>query len=351
MMPPLRPDGARCGHGGERIHACEPARTDATRLPLFAALRRPPRRRRRLRRRLGRRAGLHLHRPERSRGRPRRRLPLRPARPGRVGARRPPLPHPHRRQPVRLLRPGAVVSRPRAAPPAGWASARKTWASPPAACRRSRQCAELVEVLDRCDYPILIHCHRGIDRTGMASTVALLLHTDASLAEAREQLGLRYVHLPCGKYGNIDRFFDLYQEWLAGPGAFAGTLPPLGGSRLLPRRVPGRGRVAGPRSRLSTTAGPAVRLPRPLHQHSVKPWVMQPGANAGVHVGWVLFNEKDESVREGRSGLFDAVVPPGEAVEADPGPAAAAAGTLPRAGGHDRRAARLVLPGRARRNL
>ena len=27
----------------------------------------------------------------------------------------------------------------------------------------------LVEALDRCDYPILIHCHRGIDRTGMAS--------------------------------------------------------------------------------------------------------------------------------------------------------------------------------------
>ncbi len=41
---------------------------------------------------------------------------------------------------------------------------------------------------------------------------------------------------------------------------------------------------------------------------------MQPGANAGVHLGWVLFNENDEEVHEGRSGLFDAVVAPGESV-------------------------------------
>ena len=74
----------------------------------------------------------------------------------------------------------------------------------------------LIEVLDHCDYPILIHCHRGIDRTGMASTVALLLHTDGSLAEARGQLGLRYGHMAAGKFGNVDRFFDLYQEWLHG---------------------------------------------------------------------------------------------------------------------------------------
>lgn len=75
---------------------------------------------------------------------------------------------------------------------------------------------ELVEALDRCDYPILFHCHRGIDRTGMASAVALLLHTHTSLTEAREQLGLRYGHWPFGKTAQMDHFFDLYQEWLGG---------------------------------------------------------------------------------------------------------------------------------------
>ena len=48
---------------------------------------------------------------------------------------------------------------------------------------------------------------------------------------------------------------------------------------------------------------------------SVQPWVMQPGSNAGVHLGWTLLKENDEYLREGRSGLFDAVVQPGESVD------------------------------------
>jgi hypothetical protein len=48
---------------------------------------------------------------------------------------------------------------------------------------------------------------------------------------------------------------------------------------------------------------------------SVEPGVMQPGANAGIHLGWTLLNDKDEYLNEGRSGLFDAVVPPGDGVD------------------------------------
>ncbi len=173
---------------------------------------------------------------------------------------------------------------------------------------------QLVEALDRCDYPILIHCHRGIDRTGMASTVALLLHTDAGLAEAREQLGLRYFHMSCGKYGNIDRFFDLYREWLNGRAH---------SSQLFRQWVdydycPGECRAAvelldpGP---LHAAPGQPFGFRVRCINTSIKPWVMQPGANAGVHLGWVLFTENDVYVREGRSGMFDAVVPPGQAVE------------------------------------
>src|SRR5262249_9730162 len=33
----------------------------------------------------------------------------------------------------------------------------------------------LVEVLDRTEYPILLHCRRGADRTGMSAAVVLLL--------------------------------------------------------------------------------------------------------------------------------------------------------------------------------
>src|SRR5262249_23653077 len=72
----------------------------------------------------------------------------------------------------------------------------------------------LVEVLDRTDYPIVLHCSRGADRTGLASAVALLLRTNASLDEGRRQLSPRYAHLAFGRPGNLDRFFDLYSEWL-----------------------------------------------------------------------------------------------------------------------------------------
>src|SRR5262249_18905152 len=70
---------------------------------------------------------------------------------------------------------------------------------------------QLLEAINRSDYPILFHCHKGADRTGMASAIALLLRTDAPLEKARAQLGFRFGHLPLGRTANIDRFFDLYE--------------------------------------------------------------------------------------------------------------------------------------------
>ncbi|HEY1860639.1 MAG TPA: tyrosine-protein phosphatase, partial [Gemmataceae bacterium] len=76
----------------------------------------------------------------------------------------------------------------------------------------------LVEVLDRTDFPVLFHCNRGADRTGLASAVVTLLLTDASLAEGRRQLSPRFSHLALGRPANLDRFFDLYSEWLDAQG-------------------------------------------------------------------------------------------------------------------------------------
>ncbi len=176
----------------------------------------------------------------------------------------------------------------------------------------------LVEALDHCDYPILIHCHRGIDRTGMASTIALLLHSDVGVAEARRQLSIRFGHLAYGRPAQIDRFFDLYQEWLSTkhlshssdnfhqwavneycPGECRCDI-----DLLEPREGP-----------LHAAAGQPFGFRIRCTNTSVKPWVMQPGNNAGVHMGWTLLNEKDEYLREGRSGLFDAVVRPGASID------------------------------------
>jgi Tyrosine phosphatase family len=176
----------------------------------------------------------------------------------------------------------------------------------------------LIEVLDHCDYPILIHCHRGIDRTGMACTIALLLHTDAGLAEAREQLGLRYGHLPVNRTGNIDRFFDLYQEWLDKQGK--AHSPTVFRDWAMNEYCPAECRaditLLDPAERpLHMTANQPLGFRIRCKNTSIKPWVMQPGNNAGIHAGWVLLNENDQYVLEGRSGLLDAVVQPGENID------------------------------------
>src|SRR5262249_11307543 len=76
----------------------------------------------------------------------------------------------------------------------------------------------LVEVLDRSEYPVLFHCYRGVDRTGLACTIALLLRTDTTPAQARRCLGSRYLHPAWGRTGILARFFDLYEEWLRAGG-------------------------------------------------------------------------------------------------------------------------------------
>src|SRR2546421_649022 len=75
--------------------------------------------------------------------------------------------------------------------------------------------ARLVEVLDRSERPILIHCHQGADRTGLASVMALLLRPGVPLAETRRQLGLASGHVSIGRTGHVDHFLDLYETWLA----------------------------------------------------------------------------------------------------------------------------------------
>jgi hypothetical protein len=177
---------------------------------------------------------------------------------------------------------------------------------------------QLLEVLDHSDYPILIHCHKGADRTGMASALALLLRTDTPLEEARQQLGFRYGHLPLGRTVNIDRFFDLYQQWLTGRG--------LAHSPAIFRRwieedyCPGQCRcrlelLDPPRQPLHLHGPLPTALRVRCHNTSIEPWRLHPDYNSGTHLFFVLTNEADRRVAEGKSGLFHAVVAPGEFID------------------------------------
>jgi hypothetical protein len=173
----------------------------------------------------------------------------------------------------------------------------------------------LVEVLDRSEPPLLFHCQRGADRTGLASAVALLLYSDLPLDRACRQLGPRYGHLALGRPANLDRFFDLYRDWLraAGlehsparfrrwavdeycPGECRAVLEPL----AVPAAVPA-GEPFGCRVR--------------CHNTSVRPWRLHAGTNAGIHASFVVGNALGQCVALGRAGLFEAVVAPGESID------------------------------------
>jgi hypothetical protein len=173
----------------------------------------------------------------------------------------------------------------------------------------------LIEVLDRTDYPILIHCKRGADRTGLVSALVLLLQDDVDFAQARQQLGLRYGHLPVGRTTYLDQFLDLYADWLHAqdlvhspaalrrwieheycPGVCRSQLQLVDAPTYLPRGQPALVKVRA-------------------HNTSVQPWRLRPGTNAGIHACFFLWDPADNCIALGRAGLFNAEVMPGQSID------------------------------------
>jgi protein tyrosine/serine phosphatase len=75
-----------------------------------------------------------------------------------------------------------------------------------------------VKTLDNAEYPMLIHCHQGGDRTGLASALVLLLQTNTDFNEAKKQLSLRFGHNPIGRAAVMDRYLAAYERWLGRSG-------------------------------------------------------------------------------------------------------------------------------------
>jgi hypothetical protein len=172
-----------------------------------------------------------------------------------------------------------------------------------------------VEVLDRSEYPILFHCRRGADRTGMAAAIVLLLQTDLSLESACGQLSLRYGHLALGRPAYLDYFLDLYRAWLERHGrehsraAFRrwiqdGYCPGVCRCRIEPMAILHR-----------VERGKPAALQVRFHNTGIHTWHLQPESNAGVHGRYVLWDDHDVQVASARAGLFHARVPPGRSID------------------------------------
>lgn len=71
---------------------------------------------------------------------------------------------------------------------------------------------DMRSLLDRIAYPIAIHCKSGADRAGLMSVIARHVRDGAPIAEAREQLSLRFGHIRQAETGVLGAVFDRYLE-------------------------------------------------------------------------------------------------------------------------------------------
>jgi hypothetical protein len=76
------------------------------------------------------------------------------------------------------------------------------------------QLRTLIETLETAEYPILIHCQWGAERTGLASAFAELLRPGTTLADARAQFSIRYLFARLGDGKIMAEHLDQYEQWL-----------------------------------------------------------------------------------------------------------------------------------------
>lgn len=85
------------------------------------------------------------------------------------------------------------------------------------------------ELFDTIEYPAVMHCKSGADRTGIMGVLYRHFRMGDSIEEAIEQLSFKYLHVRHGKTGMLDFFFQDYltykaehpdvtfEDWVRGP--------------------------------------------------------------------------------------------------------------------------------------
>jgi protein tyrosine phosphatase (PTP) superfamily phosphohydrolase (DUF442 family) len=173
---------------------------------------------------------------------------------------------------------------------------------------------KLVEIYDRSERPLLVHCRRGSDRTGLATGIFLLLYTNANLSDVRWNCSPRYGHFRAMTTARMDEFFDFYEEYLQS--IQKEHSPEIFRDWILTKYEPGHflGNLKLPpqpewkRDQTLCFIAQAENL-------SSMPWKMSAGRFVGVHLCYQVNDEAGEIVYKDVAGLFDRVVQPGESVD------------------------------------
>ena len=88
---------------------------------------------------------------------------------------------------------------------------------PMSAVRRPsrRELLVLLDMLDRCQYPLLVHCKSGSDRTGLVAVLYLMYRKGEPPERALGAFSLAYGHIPLLGPERLHEPFDEYAAWLA----------------------------------------------------------------------------------------------------------------------------------------
>jgi undecaprenyl-diphosphatase len=72
----------------------------------------------------------------------------------------------------------------------------------------SHDIEKLLKLFRNAPRPVLIHCRAGADRSGLAAALWKVVIDGATKSVAREQLSIRYGHIPFGPTQVLDAFFE-----------------------------------------------------------------------------------------------------------------------------------------------
>ncbi|MHB1561894.1 MAG: fused DSP-PTPase phosphatase/NAD kinase-like protein [Isosphaeraceae bacterium] len=76
----------------------------------------------------------------------------------------------------------------------------------------------LIDTLQSCPYPLLIHCKSGADRTGLASAVYRMVRRGVPPEEAEDSFTIEHLHIPIGGPEHLHEPLREYGAWLAEKG-------------------------------------------------------------------------------------------------------------------------------------
>ena len=81
-----------------------------------------------------------------------------------------------------------------------------------------RELLMLIDFFDRCQYPLLIHCKAGADRTGLASALYLMMQQNEPPRQAIRAFTLYHGHIPLFGTERLHEPLDEYAQWLDSQG-------------------------------------------------------------------------------------------------------------------------------------